>query len=66
MAQADDVPTQLRAQITGAKDNSSTNPIGSISMRLFAWLAECTPPIDARVYDEAFRSDISSIARSAS
>ena len=37
----------------------------SISARLFAGLANYAPRIDGRVYDEAFCSDLSGIARSA-
>jgi hypothetical protein len=66
MAQADSVPTRLCTQITGTNDNSSTSPTRSISARLFAGLANNAPRVDGRVYDEAFCSDLSGIARSAS
>jgi hypothetical protein len=61
MAQAGDVPILLCAQITGAYDQSSTNP--AFYARLFAGLSEYTSRIDVR----ALCSDVlSRMARSAS
>jgi hypothetical protein len=65
MAQAGHVPNLLCAEITGANNNSSTNPTRSISARLFPGSAEYALRLDARAYKEAF-DVLTSIAGSAS
>ena len=69
MVQANDVPTQLCAQITGAHETASTNPSCCIWVRPFAVLAGHAPQIDVRIhiYNDTFcQADLLDIAGSPS